>query len=67
MSDEWMINGVEFGNRYCAYGCPCQFSAPSTRGFCEAVVSGHITEGHFNETKLARFNILPMNQDGVIR
>ena len=56
MSDKWTINGVEFGNCNCAYGCPCQFSAPSTHGFCEAVISGHIVEGHFNETKLDDLN-----------
>ncbi len=56
MSDRWTINGVEFGNCNCAYGCPCQFSAPSTHGFCEAVISGHIVEGHFNETKLDDLN-----------
>ncbi len=30
MSDKWMINGMEFGNCNCAWGCPCQFSAPTT-------------------------------------
>jgi hypothetical protein len=56
MSDKWMINGMEFGNCNCAWGCPCQFSAPSTHGFCEAIVSGHVMEGHFNETSLNGLN-----------
>lgn len=34
------------------WGCPCQFGAPTTHGHCEAVVTGHIEEGAFNETKL---------------
>ena len=56
MSDKWMVNGMEFGNCNCAWGCPCQFSAPSTHGFCEAIVSGHVMEGHFNETSLNGLN-----------
>ena len=56
MADKWMINGMEFGNCNCAAGCPCQFSSPSTHGFCEAVVGGHIMEGHFNDTSLNGLN-----------
>ena len=52
MADQWMIRGVEYGNCNCAYGCPCQFSAPTTNGNCEAVLTGHIEEGHFGDTKL---------------
>ena len=52
MSDQWMIRGVEYGNCNCDYGCPCQFNAPSTHGCCEAMVSGRIDEGYFNDTKL---------------
>ena len=52
MADRWTIKGREFGNCNCAWGCPCQFNAPATHGFCEAVVCGHVEEGHFNETRL---------------
>ena len=52
MADHWMIRGVEYGNCNCDYGCPCQFNAPSTHGFCEAVVCGKIEEGHLNDTRL---------------
>lgn len=52
MADRWMIRGMEYGNCNCSYGCPCQFNAPTTNGFCEAVVAGHIDEGYFNETRL---------------
>ena len=47
-----MIRGVEYANCNCSYGCPCQFAAPTTNGFCEAVVSGHIEEGNFNDVRL---------------
>ena len=52
MADRWMIRGFEYGNCNCAWGCPCQFNAPSTHGFCEAVTGGVIEEGYFNETRL---------------
>ncbi len=52
MADRWMIRGVEYGNCNCAWGCPCQFNAPSTHGSCEAVTGGVVEEGHFNDTRL---------------
>ena len=52
MADRWMIRGTEFANCNCAWGCPCQFGALTTHGHCEAVISGHIEEGFFNETRL---------------
>ena len=52
MSDQWMLNGVEYSNCNCDYGCPCQFGSPTTHGKCEAVVCGRIDEGHFNDTML---------------
>ena len=52
MADHWMIRGAEFGNCNCAWGCPCQFNSPTTNGFCQAILSGHIDEGHFNSVQL---------------
>jgi hypothetical protein len=52
MADRWTIRGVEFANCNCNWGCPCQFSAPTTHGHCEAVVTGHIEQGTFNDTSL---------------
>ncbi len=56
MADKWTVRGVEYSNCNCAYGCPCQFNAPTTYGNCEAVVTGHIEEGHFGDTKLDGLN-----------
>ena len=53
MADQWTLRDVEYGNCNCDYGCPCQFSAPTTNGFCEAVVAGLIEEGHFNDISLS--------------
>lgn len=52
MTDRWMIRGVQYTNCNCAWGCPCQFNAPTTHGHCEAVAGGRIDEGYFNETRL---------------
>jgi hypothetical protein len=56
MTDKWMIRGTEFTNCNCNPGCPCQFGSPSTRGFCEAFISGNIEEGHFDQTTLNGLN-----------
>ena len=56
MIDRWKISGKEFVNCNCAYGCPCQFNSPSTHGFCEAISSVLIEEGHFNDTVLSGLN-----------
>ncbi len=52
MSDSWAIQGVEYANCNCNWGCPCQFGSPTTHGNCEALVTGHIDRGSFNETSL---------------
>jgi hypothetical protein len=52
MPDRWALRGTEFGNCNCAWGCPCQFNAPSTHGNCQAVVGGEIEQGNFNDTRL---------------
>lgn len=52
MATEWVINGREFVNCNCAYGCPCQFNALPTRGFCEAACGYQVDTGHFGDVKL---------------
>ena len=42
MSERWMLRGTQFANCNCAWGCPCQFNAPTTHGHCEAIEAGHI-------------------------
>ena len=36
----------------CDYGCPCEFSALPTRGFCEGVGAWRINRGQFGDVKL---------------
>lgn len=52
MVDQWTLQGSEYSNCNCAWGCPCQFNSPTTYGHCEALAAGHIDEGHFNDTRL---------------
>jgi len=36
----------------CDYGCPCEFSAPPTLGYCEGMGAWQITKGNFGDVKL---------------
>jgi hypothetical protein len=36
----------------CDYGCPCEFSAPPTKGFCEGVGAWRIIQGAYGTVKL---------------
>jgi len=49
---QWTIKAREFVNCNCAYGCPCQFNALPTHGFCEAVTGMEINKGHHGDTPL---------------
>lgn len=48
----WEIQGSELINCNCSYGCPCQFSALPTQGFCEAMGAIAIERGHHGDTRL---------------
>jgi hypothetical protein len=36
----------------CDYGCPCEFSAPPTTGFCEGMGAWKITRGSYGDVSL---------------
>lgn len=48
----WEIQGREFVNCNCAYGCPCQFNARPTLGHCEATGAIAIDKGQFGDVSL---------------
>jgi len=48
----WTIEGHEFVNCNCSYGCPCQFNGLPTHGFCEAVGGFRIDTGFHGSTRL---------------
>ena len=50
---DWSIEGPEYVNCNCAWGCPCQFNALPTQGNCQAVAGVRIDEGMHGETDLA--------------
>jgi hypothetical protein len=52
MAIEWRVKANEFVNCNCAYGCPCQFNALPTHGFCQAALAFQIEEGHFGAVQL---------------
>ncbi len=54
----WDVKGIEFVNCNCAYGCPCQFNALPTHGFCEAVGGYHIAEGRHGDVRLDGLNVV---------
>jgi hypothetical protein len=49
---EWSMQGVEFANCNCAWGCPCQFNGLPTHGNCRALTFVHIEKGRFNDVIL---------------
>ena len=53
---DWRLQGEWMKNCNCAYGCPCDFNAPPTKGFCKGLVAMHIVKGHFGEAKLDGLN-----------
>ncbi len=53
----WEIQGTELINCNCAYGCPCQFNALPSKGFCEAMGAISIDQGHYGDTRLDNLKI----------
>ncbi len=49
---DWYIEGIEFGNCNCNYGCPCQFEDLPTHGNCRGFEVLQIARGHFGDVKL---------------
>ncbi|PWU09534.1 MAG: hypothetical protein C5B50_27195, partial [Verrucomicrobia bacterium] len=50
---EWTMQGVEYANCNCAWGCPCQFNAAPSNGHCRAAVFVQIEQGQFGDVPLA--------------
>ncbi|HJT61255.1 MAG TPA: DUF1326 domain-containing protein [Burkholderiales bacterium] len=48
----WEIKGRELINCNCAYGCPCQFNALPTKGFCEAMGAIAVDQGRHGDVRL---------------
>jgi hypothetical protein len=49
---DWTMQGTEYVNCNCAWGCPCQFNGPPTYGNCHAAGFVQIDKGHFGKVSL---------------
>src|ERR1035438_2298096 len=49
---EWSMEGVEFSNCNCIWGCPCQFNGAPTHGNCRAYTFVQIDRGRFDGVPL---------------
>jgi hypothetical protein len=49
---DWRLAGEWIKNCSCAFGCPCDFNAPPTRGYCKGFLGMRIRDGHFGEVRL---------------
>jgi hypothetical protein len=51
---DWHLVGHEIGTSNSDWNCPCQFNMPNpTHGFCEALSTFVIREGHFGDVDLS--------------
>jgi len=49
---KWSIEADFLQGCNCDYGCPCEFSAPPTMGFCEGMGAWRINRGQYGDVKL---------------
>lgn len=54
---DWYVEGIEFSNCNCGFGCPCQFEALPTYGDCRGVEVIRIDKGHFGDVDLSGLNV----------
>ncbi|HEX3357787.1 MAG TPA: DUF1326 domain-containing protein [Tepidisphaeraceae bacterium] len=48
----WSIEADYLQACNCEYGCPCEFEAPPTYGFCEGIGQWQISKGSYGNVKL---------------
>jgi len=49
---KWTMEADYFQACSCDYGCPCEFQAPPTKGFCEGVGAWRINRGSYGNVSL---------------
>ena len=52
MNIKWSLEADFLQACNCDYGCPCEFSAPPTRGFCEGTGAWKISKGNYGDVSL---------------
>jgi hypothetical protein len=56
----WRLEGDWVKNCSCNWGCPCDFNARPTQGWCKGLVGMRIGKGHFEDVKLDGLNFFVM-------
>jgi hypothetical protein len=54
---KWGIKGDALGSCSCDWGCPCNFDAPPTNGWCEGGYAFHINDGKLGDVNLGGLTI----------
>ena len=49
---DWRLEGEWMKNCNCAFGCPCDFNARPTQGYCKGLAGMRIAKGSFESTNL---------------
>ncbi|MBI4637903.1 MAG: DUF1326 domain-containing protein [Candidatus Rokubacteria bacterium] len=52
MAPKWHIHGDYLLACNCDYGCPCNFNARPTMGFCQGAVGFQVTDGEYGDVRL---------------
>jgi len=52
----WELSGTVLIACNCDYGCPCNFNALPSRGYCEGGWTWHVDEGGYGDTRLDDLN-----------
>ncbi|MVT51002.1 DUF1326 domain-containing protein [Bradyrhizobium yuanmingense] len=68
-ASDWRLEGEWMKNCTCAFGCPCDFNARPTQGYCKGLVAMWMSKGHFEGTRLdgLRFAIARPGTRGAFR
>ena len=54
---DWYVEGIEYVNCNCVYGCPCQFEGLPTDGHCQGFEVTRIDKGHFGDVDLSGLKV----------
>lgn len=54
----WQIEAYYLDSCNCDWGCPCQFNAKPTHGYCEGIGGIRIIRGKYGKVKLDRLNMV---------
>ena len=58
MAEKWSIRGSLIGACSCDWGCPCNFDARPTKGFCDGGYTWAIKEGSYGNVSLNGLMVL---------